>query len=82
MSKKLNVIDQYLKILNGDENITYYHAHHDKSNDSVKIVTVYDEGRNYRIKYTINGDVIINRKYPSINTITRMISEIQPEPYG
>ena len=82
MIRKLNAVDRYLKILNGDENITYFHSQHNKENDSVKIVTVYDEGKFYRVKCTIDGDIVINKRFPNIETVTQIISELQPEPYG
>lgn len=82
MPKKLDIIESYLRILADDDNITFFHHHHDEKKDQLKVVTVYDEGKKYRIKFTINGDVIFNLRYANLEPINRLISELLPENYG
>lgn len=82
MPKKLDVIESYLRILSDDDNITFFHSHHNPQTDTLKVVTVYDEGKKYRLKFSVNGDVVINQRYPNLDPINSLISELLPEDYG
>ena len=80
--RKLDVIEQYLSILADDDKITYFHSHNDTQKDILKIVTVYDEGKRYRVKFSINGEVVTNKRLPNMESVDLLISQLLPEDYG
>jgi hypothetical protein len=79
---KLDVVEQYLSILADDDHITFFHSHHDEQKDVLKIVTVYDEGKKYRLKFSVNGEVVINKRFSGLETVNKLINELLPEDYG
>jgi hypothetical protein len=78
MDKSYEVIENYLSMLCGEDNIIYHHATVDSVTEVIKVATVTAVGKKYHLLYTVGTDVIIAKTYPSLNTITRILREIQP----
>lgn len=71
-------IENYLNMLCGDENIVYHHVSVNSENDDVTEVTVTDVGKKYHLLVMVNGRSVINRTYPTMNSISRIVRELQP----
>ena len=72
------LIENYLNMLCGDENIVYHHVSIDNDKESITEATVTDTGRKYHLLVMVDGRPVINRTYPTINSINRILRELQP----
>ena len=78
MDKAYEVIENYLMMLGNEDNILYHHSTVDEMTEAVKVAVVYGVGKKYHLIYSVGTDFIIDRVYPSLNTVTRVLKEIQP----
>jgi hypothetical protein len=78
MDKDYAVVENYLSMLGGESNVIYMHAVVDEESETISIATVTDLGTKYLLMYSVGAEVVINRTYPSLNTITRILKDLQP----
>lgn len=79
MSKKTNAVESYLNMLCGDDNIVYLHATVNEQTEEVAVATVTALEKSYHLLYTVNSKVVIDKQYLSINSISRILKDLQPE---
>lgn len=75
----MNIVENYLSMLCGEDNIVYLHATTDKELNEVSVATVTDLGKTYHLLYTKNSNVVINKTYSNILTISRILRDLQPD---
>ena len=72
----MSAVDDYLSILNGDNNITFHHV--EEENDVLKIVTVYNQDNKHRLIYTVGGEIMIDQEFSSIMLVMRIVESLMP----
>lgn len=71
-------IENYLNMLCGNDNIVYHHVSVNPENDDVTEVTITDIGKKYHLLVFVNTRTVMNRVYPTINSASRIVRELQP----
>ena len=71
-------VENYLNMLCGEDNIVYHQVFVNYETEDITEATVTDMGRKYHLMVTVNNRSVINRTYPTINSIIRILRELQP----
>lgn len=78
MDKNFAVIENYLSMLCGEDNIVYRHAVVDHESETISVATVSDLGKKYHLIYSVGTEIVIDRTYPSLNIVSRILKDLQP----
>jgi septum formation inhibitor-activating ATPase MinD len=71
-------VENYLNMLGGEDQIVYHHVSINNETEDITEATVTDMGRKYHLLLLVNNRTVINRTYPTINSISRILRELQP----